>query len=169
MESGRDSFHSDVWIQYARERIIQTANNVSQSAQPIQEIDILWLTAGLSCDGDTIAMTAATQPSIEDLVLGALPWIPKVNFHNLFLAYENGDDFLERFHRAARGELEPFILVVEGSIPDETNKAEGYWASFGTNHETGQPITTCEWIDRLAPKGSALLAARARAPLRGRY
>ncbi len=64
---------------------------------PIEEIDVLWINAGLSCDGDTIAMTAATQPSIEDLVRGALPWIPKVNFHNLFLAYENGDDFLRAF------------------------------------------------------------------------
>ncbi len=27
----------------------------------IAEIDIFWLTAGLGCDGDTIAMTAATQ------------------------------------------------------------------------------------------------------------
>ena len=54
------------------------------SAGPIQEIDVLWINAGLSCDGDTIAMTAATQPSIEDLVLGNLPWIPKVNFHNLY-------------------------------------------------------------------------------------
>ena len=87
--------------------------------EPIAEIDVLWLTAGLSCDGDTIAMTAATQPSIEDLLLGAIPWIPKVNLHNPFLAYENGDEFLSRFHRAAEGKLEPFILVVEGSIPDE--------------------------------------------------
>ena len=46
-------------------------------AGPIEEIDVLWLNAGLSCEGDTIAMTAATQPSIEDLVLGALPWIPE--------------------------------------------------------------------------------------------
>jgi hypothetical protein len=38
------------------------------------EIAVLWITAGLSCDGDTIAMTAATQPSIEDLVRGAIPW-----------------------------------------------------------------------------------------------
>jgi hypothetical protein len=29
---------------------------------PPAEIAILWLTAGLSCDGDTIAMTAAAQP-----------------------------------------------------------------------------------------------------------
>jgi hydrogenase small subunit len=126
---------------------------------PIGEIDVLWINAGLSCDGDTIAMTAATQPSVEDLVLGALPWIPKVNFDNLFLAYENGDEFMERFHRAANGTLAPFILVVEGSIPDEGNKAEGYWASFGTDAATGQPITTCEWIDRLAPKAWAILAA----------
>jgi len=51
---------------------------------PITEMDVLWITAGLGCDGDMIAMTAATQPSIEDIVLGGMPWIPKVNFHNPF-------------------------------------------------------------------------------------
>src|ERR1700674_3960753 len=116
---------------------IAPARSVSE---PIREIDVLWINAGLSCDGDTIAMTAATQPSIEDLVLGNLPWIPKVNFLNAFLAYENGEEFMSRFHRASRGELAPFILVVEGSIPDEKNKAEGYWATFGTDQETLQPI-----------------------------
>ncbi len=49
---------------------------------PIEEIHVLWITAGLGCDGDTIAMTAATQPSIEDIVFGAIPWIPKVHLHN---------------------------------------------------------------------------------------
>ena len=42
------------------------------------EIDILWITAGLSCDGDTVSVTAATQPSLEDVLLGAVPWLPKV-------------------------------------------------------------------------------------------
>ena len=37
---------------------------------PVSEISVLWLTAGLSCDGDTIAMTAATQPSLEGLLSG---------------------------------------------------------------------------------------------------
>ncbi len=135
------------------------AENAIAGPEPIKEIDVLWINAGLSCDGDTIAITAATQPSIEDIVRGNLPWIPKVNFHNLFLAYENGDEFMERFHLAARDAIDPFILVVEGSIPDETNKAEGYWASFGTDRETGQPITTCEWTDRPSPKAWALFAA----------
>ena len=49
------------------------------NGDPTEEIDVLWINAGLSCDGDTVAMTAATQPGIEDLVRGALPWIPKVN------------------------------------------------------------------------------------------
>jgi hydrogenase small subunit len=127
--------------------------------QPIKEIDVLWITAGLGCDGETIAMTAATQPSIEDVILGALPWVPKVNLHNPVLAYEVGDDFMSYFYLAEEGKLGPFILVIEGSIPNEENKAEGYWAAFGTNKETGQPITTCEWIDRLAPEAWAVVAA----------
>ena len=133
--------------------------SINGSHTPIREIDVLWVTAGLGCDGDTIAMTAATQPSIEDLVMGALPWIPKVNFHNPFLAIENGDEFLKPFHLAAEGKLEPFILVVEGSIPNEHNKAEGYWASWGTDARTSEPILTCDWIDRLAPKAWAVVAA----------
>ncbi len=80
----------------------------AQPPQSIPEIDILWITAGLGCDGDTIAMTAATQPSIEDIVLGAMPWTPKVHLHNPFLALENGDDFLSHFHLAAEGKLAPF-------------------------------------------------------------
>ena len=40
--------------------------------ESIKEIDILWITAG-----DAIAMTAATQPSIEDVVMGGIPGIPK--------------------------------------------------------------------------------------------
>ena len=129
------------------------------SAPAITEIDVLWITAGLGCDGDTVAMTAATQPSIEDIVMGSLPWIPKVNLLNPFLAIENGDEFMQKFHLAAEDRLgRPFILVIEGSVPDETNKKEGYWASFGTDSATGQPITTCEWIDHLAPKAWAVVA-----------
>jgi hydrogenase small subunit len=129
-------------------------------AQPaVSEIDILWITAGLGCDGDTVSMTAATNPSIEDIVLGAIPNIPKVRFHNPVLAYESSEEFLRHFYLAAEGKLDPFLLIVEGSIPNEKNKKEGYWASFGTNPKTGQPITTCEWLDRLAPNAWGVLAA----------
>src|SRR6476619_1916672 len=119
--------------------------NISLPSQSIKEIDVLWITAGLGCDGDTIAMTAATQPTLEELLLGGIPGIPKVRLHNSFLSYENGETFMEFFYRAAEGKIEPYILVIEGSIPNENNKTEGYWAAFGSNRETGQPITTTEW------------------------
>jgi hydrogenase small subunit len=138
---------------------MEPIRRVDQNSAPIPEIDILWMTGGLSCDGDTIAMTAATQPSIEDIVRGAFPWIPKVNFYNPFLAFENGDEFMRHFHLAVERQGNPFIFVLEGSVPDEGNKKEGYWASFGTDSATGQPITTCEWIDRLVPKAWAVVAA----------
>jgi hydrogenase small subunit len=43
-----------------------------QAAQETDEgvIHILWMNGGLSCDGDSVALTAATQPSIEEIVLG---------------------------------------------------------------------------------------------------
>ncbi len=122
-------------------------------------MDVLWLTAGLGCDGETISITAASQPALEELMFGALPWVPKITLHNPVLAPEVGDDFLVPFHRAAEGKLSPFILVVEGSIPNERNKQEGYWATFGTDHATGQPILTSEWIDRLVPHAWAVVAA----------
>ncbi len=121
-------------------------------------MDVLWLTAGLGCDGESVAITAASQPSLEELMFGALPWVPQIKLHNPWLAYEVGDDFLIPFHQAAEGKLSPFILVVEGSIPNEHNKAEGYWASFGTDSLSGQPIPTCDWIDRLAAHAWAVVA-----------
>src|SRR6185295_5522766 len=125
----------------------------------VKEIHILWLTAGLSCDGDTVSITAAKLPSIEDVVMGAIPGLPKVHLHNPVLAYEVGDDFMQSFHDGAEGKLGPFVLVVEGSIPNEKIKSEGYWAAQGTDRRTGQPITTCDWIDRLAPQAVAVVGA----------
>lgn len=125
----------------------------------IEELDVLWLTAGLSCDGDSVSITAASEPSIEDVILGAIPGLPKVRLHNAVLSYEVGDDFMKAFHRGARGELENFVLVVEGSIPNEKLSGDGYWAAIGTDAATGEPIKTTEWIDRLAPKALAVIGA----------
>ena len=125
----------------------------------VTDVHIVWLTAGLSCDGDSVSVTAAEQPSIEDVLMGAIPGIPKVHLHNPVLAYEVGDDFMKYFYQAERGELDPFVLVVEGSIPNEDIKDEGYWAAQGTDPNTGQPIKTTEWIDRLAPKALAVVGA----------
>jgi hydrogenase small subunit len=122
-------------------------------------VEILWITAGLSCDGDSVAITAATQPSLEDLVLGAIPHLPQIKLHHPVLAYENGAEFLAPFHTAAAGKLaNPFVLVVEGSLPNEKIKREGYWAALGTDPATGQPIPTCDWVEKLAKHAWAVVA-----------
>jgi hydrogenase small subunit len=137
------------------------AETIQARHQPkVKEIHVLWMTTGLSCDGDSVSITAATQPSLEDIVLGAIPGLPKVHLHNPVLAYEVGDDFMKHWLMAEKGQLDPFVLVLEGSIPNEKiHPAGGYWAALGTNPDTGQPITTNEWLDRLAPKALAIVCA----------
>src|SRR4051794_31229989 len=72
----------------------------SRREPAIPMINVLWITQGLGCDGDTVAMTAATQPSLEDLVLGAIPGLPKVNLYHPVLAYEQGGEaFLAAFRK----------------------------------------------------------------------
>src|SRR5689334_24663834 len=114
----------------------------------------------MSCDGDSVSITAAGQPGIEDVVLGAIPGLPKVNLHNKVLSPTlGGEEFLRPYRQAARGELDkPFILVVEGSIPNEKINGDGYWTSFG-NDDSGEPITLNTWLDALAPQAWAVVAA----------
>jgi hydrogenase small subunit len=107
----------------------------------VEEVHILWTSEGMSCDGDSVSVTAAMQPSIEEVVLGIIPGLPKVHLHNKVLAYETGEEFVRAFRQAADGELDPFIFVVEGSIPNENINGDGYWTSLGTDPATGQPIT----------------------------
>ena len=42
----------------------------TQKQPAVAEIHIIWITAGLGCDGDSVSITAATQPSIEDVLAG---------------------------------------------------------------------------------------------------
>ncbi|MGW2857118.1 hypothetical protein ACWDAZ_36220, partial [Streptomyces sp. NPDC001215] len=54
----------------------------AEDRQGFDEVHILWISEGMSCDGDTVAMTEADQQGIEDVVLGLVPGLPKVNLHN---------------------------------------------------------------------------------------
>src|SRR5579863_10143769 len=99
----------------------------------VEEVHILWISELLGCDGDSVSITAATLPSLEDVLLGNIPGLPTVHLHNKVLAYENGDQFMRAFYQAEQGELDPFALVIEGSIPNENIKSQGYWAAMGTD------------------------------------
>jgi hydrogenase small subunit len=122
-------------------------------------MSILWISEGMSCDGDTVSVTAASQPAIEDVLLGLVPGLPTVRLHNKVLSPTlGGEEFLAPFRAAAHGDLAPFILVIEGSVPNENINGEGYWTSFGNDLITGEPLTLNSWIDQLAPKAWAVVA-----------
>src|ERR1700680_4630112 len=122
---------------------------------------VLWMTTGLSCEGDSVAMTSATNPSLEDIILQAIPGMPKVVIHNQVVDYAVGQEYAQAWFDAENGELGPFVLVIEASLGNEEINGEGHWTGFAVNPSNGEPITINEWMDRLAPKGAAGAAGRA--------
>ena len=111
----------------------------TEAAAGVEEVHILWISEGMSCDGDSVSITAADQPAHRGRPARARsPGIPKVHLHNKVLSPTlGGEEFLRAVpRRPLRGELDaPFVLVIEGSIPNEKINGEGYWTSFG-NDET---------------------------------
>ena len=97
----------------------------TQRAPAVKEVHVLWITAGLGCDGDSVSITAATQPSIEDVILGAIPGLPKVHLHNPVLAYENGDEFMKYWYQADEGRLEPVRPGRRGLDPQREDQERG--------------------------------------------
>ncbi len=70
-------------------------------------------------------MTSATNPSLEDIIQGVIPGMPRVVIHTPVLAYENGAEFLQAWYDAEAGKLDPFVLILEGSIPNEKINGDG--------------------------------------------
>ena len=130
----------------------------NQAATENVTAHVLWMTIGLSCEGDSVAMTSATNPSLEDIIQGVIPGMPRVVIHNQVIAFEVGDEYMQAWYDAEQGKLDPFVLVVEGSLGNEQINGEGHWTGFGVNPDNGQPITLNEWVDRLAPKAAAVVA-----------
>ena len=129
---------------------------------PLRRVHVFWL-AGMSCDGCTVSTSGATNPSLEDLLNGNLPGLPKVILHHYVLSAEAGEDYVENYRMAWQGKLEdPYVVVYEGSIPNEdiAERTGGFWASMGTEEtpEGERSIPTAEWMKRLAPGAAAAIA-----------
>jgi hydrogenase small subunit len=136
------------------------ATEVERAPTGVEEVHILWISEGMSCDGDSVSITAGTLPALEEVVLGLIPGLPKVHLHNKVLDPSlGGEEFLKPFRAAARGELgAAYVLVIEGSIPNENINGDGYWTSFGNDEVTGEPLTLNWWIDKLAPGAWGVVA-----------
>jgi len=102
-------------------------------------------------------MLGATDPGIEDLLSGTIPDLPEVELHHPLLAVESGTAYVDRLRAAAAGERDPYVVVVEGSVPNEQRiDGDGYWIALG--EEDGEPVRMVDWLDRLAPGAAAVVA-----------
>lgn len=129
---------------------------------PIDTVHAFWL-AGMSCDGCSISVTGATNPSVEDLLTGSISGLPKVILHHPVLSLTAGQEFIEPFDQAERGELDaPFVLIYEGSIADERIAWEtgGYWSAMG-NHvldDVEAPYPTATRLRNMSKNAAAVVA-----------
>ncbi len=131
---------------------------------PLEKVHAFWF-AGMSCDGCTVSVTGAQAPSVESLLLGAHPGLPRVILHHPVVNIESGPAYLRAHENAIKGELDaPYVIILEGSISDETvaHKAGGYWSGqgeepWGAGGEL-RTVSTDEWIARLAPGAAASIA-----------
>ncbi len=127
---------------------------------PVQEVHAFWL-AGMSCDGCSIAAVGAQNPTVEQLVTGSIPGLPKIVLHHPVLAVTAGKDFMQAYHLAKDGKLgAPYVVIQEGSVADEdiAGAFGGYWSAMGNNEETNQPIPTAHWLRDLASGAAAVIA-----------
>ena len=130
---------------------------------PIKVVHAFWL-AGMSCDGCSIAAVGATSPSVEDLIAGTIPGVPRVVLHHCVLSVESGEEFIRNYEMAEKDELgAPYVVIYEGSIADERIAAAtgGYFSAMGVEKKadgTSRPIPSSEWLKRLAPGAAAVIA-----------
>jgi len=132
---------------------------------PLNIVHVFWI-AGMSCDGCSIAATAGTNPSVEDLLLGRIPNLPKVVLHHPVLNPGSGTELMRPMHAAVNGELgAPYVVCLEGSVPDDQAfpTADGYFSAMGAggfdpSSDTDQPNRVTDWLWKLAPGAAAFVA-----------
>ncbi len=122
------------------------------------KLNIIWL-QGQACTGCTISLTGGTHPSIVDVLTGFMPHIEGINlvYHStLMLSW--GEEATKVLKDAENGKYDPFVLVVEGSVPDEDNakSSGGYFCGIG--EIDGKMITLNDVLPTLAKRAGAVVA-----------
>lgn len=115
---------------------------------------ILWLESG-GCEGCTMSVLGATAPRLENLLDGPAT-DREIELVHPLLAVGAGEELLSTLREAAAGNLDPFLLVLEGSLFDEARAGHGTFSALGV--EGGRPVTVRRWVERLAPRAAAVLA-----------
>ena len=103
-----------------------------------------------------MAVLGAASPRLEELLSGRLTHIPTIRLIHPVLSLDAGATYRASLDDAARGEPDPFLLVVEGSLFDQKLAGEGTFSRLG--EQDGRAITVEQWVKRLAPQAAVVLA-----------
>jgi hydrogenase small subunit len=103
-----------------------------------------------------MAVLGAGAPGIEKLILGNVSGLPTLQLIHPLFVLESGDFYLARLEKAVQGETQPLILVVEGSIFKRNDIDAGFYSGMG--EQDGRPQTISDWLDKLVPQATAVIA-----------
>lgn len=123
----------------------------------MQPINLVWL-QGQGCTGDTVALISASEPSLVDVLTGILPEVSEIKlaYHPTVMA-PWGESALSVLDDAKEGKLDPFVLILEGAVPDEEKAAGngGYYCAVGDKN--GKQVTVTELILSLKDKAAVVV------------
>ncbi|MHC1585674.1 MAG: NADH-quinone oxidoreductase subunit B family protein [Candidatus Syntropharchaeia archaeon] len=127
-----------------------------EGANVSEEINIIWL-EGQDCAGCTISIKQASNPTLIDVITGALPGIRNVKLvYHPTLMFEWGEDAVKILMDAMDGKYDPFGMILEGAIPDEGKAGSGAWCVVG--EYDGKILKLTDVIDALAERCAAAVA-----------
>lgn len=122
---------------------------IAKAQETDQAINVVWTHNG-GCGGNTIAFIDAMNPALEDVFTGvyfngkpitlrqpSIPGLPNVNlvYHPILMPQDSMA--YATMQQALNGELDPYILVVEGTLYDEF----GLYSRNVYNRQTGQQVS----------------------------
>ena len=158
-------FSNDPIVRAAAEDI---EKSITQGEQPA--LHIVWV-QGQACSGCTVSLLNSTDPSIVDVLIGQVEELSPVvlDYHPTIMPQwgvehlksetsesVKGWSAVSILRKAERGELGPYVLVVEGAVPDETLAGSGRWCTIGED-EAG-PLTLTDELLPLAKNAAVVLA-----------
>ena len=83
-----------------------------------------------------------------------IPGMPRVVIHNQVIAYEVGQEYIQAWYDAEAGQARPVRPDHRGLDRQREDQRRGPLDGLRrATRDTGQPITTNEWVDRLAQQG----------------
>ena len=126
------------------------------------EINIIWFEAQ-DCAGETTALIQATDPDLIQVLSGAIPAVGpgtvRLLFHETVMP-EWGESALDILRDAANGKYDPFVLVLEGSVPPDTKAGGPPYSDLlcFIGRENNKEVSCMEWLRRLLPRAIAVIA-----------